>query len=322
MLDVIYAFKRTDVVAVEDDFAFELIPVLLDLVVFYHDDDEVNVIEELIEVVELVLNDVLLDERVVALQGTSEVTLLALEHLKCWTFAVVVNILFVGETIKTYSAVVGDAVFFHDFVNTIEHILGLAVVGFHGLVNNLCETWIVAYEEPWVNAYAVATYARARLQDVYARVHVADLDDFVNIHVVVAADASQFVGKGDVHSAEGIFYYFRHFSTADVGNNDFALAERSIVFLYFFTDGTIVGTDGAVVMEQLIDHIAWNDALGSVNEVDVFANFEAVFFNNGTHEVVYRTRADGAFNNDCCTFGAYAHHFFHGGNYVAGIDFL
>ena len=53
--------------AVEDDLALEFVPVALDLVVLDHDYYKVDVVQERIEVMILVGNHVLLDERVVDL---------------------------------------------------------------------------------------------------------------------------------------------------------------------------------------------------------------------------------------------------------------
>lgn len=54
--------QRTDIVTVEDDFALELVPVLLDVVVLDHDDHHIHLGEELVEVEDLVLDEGLLGE--------------------------------------------------------------------------------------------------------------------------------------------------------------------------------------------------------------------------------------------------------------------
>ena len=64
---------------VEDYLALEFVPVVLDLVMFDHDDYEIYVGEERVKVVVLVLDHVLIDERVVNLERFSKVTLLALK---------------------------------------------------------------------------------------------------------------------------------------------------------------------------------------------------------------------------------------------------
>ena len=128
------AFKGADVVAVEDDFAFEFVPVLLDVVVLHHHYHEVNVIEEGVEVVILVCHDVAGDEGVIAFERASEVALLSLKELEGGRLAAVVNVFFVGESVETYAAVVGDAFLLHYLVDAVEHEGGLRVVGLHRLV--------------------------------------------------------------------------------------------------------------------------------------------------------------------------------------------
>ena len=70
-LDMVHTLKRADVVAVEDDLAFQLVPVLLDVVVLHHDDHHIHLAEELVEVKNLVLDNLLLGkERIKCLQRT------------------------------------------------------------------------------------------------------------------------------------------------------------------------------------------------------------------------------------------------------------
>lgn len=52
---MINSFQRTNITAIKDDFTFELVPVLLDMVVFDHNDHHVHVVDELVEVAVLVL---------------------------------------------------------------------------------------------------------------------------------------------------------------------------------------------------------------------------------------------------------------------------
>ena len=96
---------------------------------------------------------------------------------------------------------------------------------FHGLVYDFCELWIVADKEPRINGDAVASHAGAGLEYVDTRVHVADFDNLIHIHIVVATDATEFVGEGKVDGAEGILHHLCHLGGAYVGNYDVALAE-------------------------------------------------------------------------------------------------
>lgn len=189
-LNMIRSFKRTDVEAVHYDLAFQLVPVLLDVVVLHHDDDHVDVFQELIEVGELVFGYlVVLQEWVVALQRACQVTLLRFKELKGWRLAEVVDVLLVGQAIEANAAVVGDVVLLHNLVDAVEHECWLTVVGLHRLVDHFCQLWVVAYQEPRVDGDAVAAYARTWLEDIDAWVHIANLDDFIHVHIVVAADA-------------------------------------------------------------------------------------------------------------------------------------
>ena len=174
---MIHPFQRADVVAVEDDLALELVPVLLDVVVLDHDDDHIDLVEELVEVEDLVLHDLLVgEEGVEGLERTGEVALLDVEHLEGRALADVVHILLVGKAVEADAAVVGDAVLLHDLVDALQHEHRLVVVGLHRLVDHLGQLRVVAHQEPGIHADAVAAHAGTRLQDVDARVHVADLD--------------------------------------------------------------------------------------------------------------------------------------------------
>ena len=87
----------TDVVAVEDDLATKLVPVLTDVVVLHHDDHHVHLGDELVEVEDLVFHDCLIrEEGVEGLERACEVAFLDVEHLKSRTFADVVDVLFVS----------------------------------------------------------------------------------------------------------------------------------------------------------------------------------------------------------------------------------
>ena len=79
---MIHSLQRADIEAVEDNLAFQFVPVLLDMFVLHHDNHHVYIVDELIEVAELVFGNLLIfQEGVVALEGTGEVALLKFEHL-------------------------------------------------------------------------------------------------------------------------------------------------------------------------------------------------------------------------------------------------
>lgn len=190
-LYVIYFFKFVQhIAAVKDDLSLKTLLVIKDMLVLDENDHHVDIIEELVEVGVLVLGDlVVLKERVVTLERPCEVALLRLKHLEGRGLSEVIYILLVGEAVETHPAVVGDAVLLHDLVDSVEDECRLAVVGLHGLVYDLCKLRVVAHEEPRVNGDAVAAHTGARLKNIHTRVHVADPDDLVHVHVVVTADA-------------------------------------------------------------------------------------------------------------------------------------
>ena len=81
-LNVIRPLQRADVVAVEDDLAAKFIPTLLNFIMLDHDDDKVDVIEEVVEVMILVRDDVLFDKGIIDLQGFGQVPLQTFKQLQ------------------------------------------------------------------------------------------------------------------------------------------------------------------------------------------------------------------------------------------------
>ncbi len=314
---------RADVMAIQNDLALEFVPVLLDVVVLDHNDHHIHLGEELVEVENLVLDNLLLgEEGVEGLERTGEVTLLDVEHLKGRALADVIDILLVGEAVEADAAVVGDAVLLHNLVDAFEDEDGLVVVGLHRLVDDFGELGIVAHEEPGIDADAVAAYAGTGLEDIDTGVHIADADDLIDIHIIVTADAAELVGKGDIDGAVGVLDHLGHLGRADVGDDDLALAEGGVVALDLFADLLGVGSDSAIVVQQLIDHIARDDTLRGVDEVDIFAYLEAVLLNDRTHELVDGAGADGGFDDDGGSLGADLHHLLDGSDDVAGVYLL
>ena len=298
---MIHPLQRTNIVTVKDDLTLQLVPILLDMVVLDHDDHHVHFIKEAVEVKNLVLNYFLFSiVRVEALERPSEVALLAFEHLEGGRFADIVHILLVSDAVQAHAAVVGDAVLMHDLVDAIEYELRLAVIGLHAFVNDLGEARIIAHEEPGIDRNAMSADSGAGLKNVHARVHVADTDDLVDVHIVVTTDARKLVRKGDVDCAEGVLNDLGHFRCADVGYHDLTLAEGLVVLLDLFAYGSVVGADGAVVMEKLVHHVAGNDAFGSMDEVDLLAGS----FHYGANRLIDGTGADCGLNHDGGPFGA------------------
>ena len=233
------------------------------MIMLHHNHHHIHPIQKLIKIQHLVLHNLFLSiERIEALQRSGKMSLLTLDHLEGRGLTDIIHILLISDSIQAHPAVVSNAILFHNLINAVEHELRLAVVGAHTLVDNLGKARIVAHKEPRVNTDAVATYSGTWLKNVYAGVHVADLDNLIHIHIVVAADAGKFVGEGDVDCTEGVFDDFGHLGCADIGYDYLALAEGGIILFHLHPDLLAVGSDGAVVVEELIDHIAGDDALG------------------------------------------------------------
>ena len=173
---------------------------------------------------------------------------LNVNDLECGALTYIIRVLLVSDTIQTNLAVVGDAILLHNLVNALQHKHRLIVVGLHRLVNHLSKLGIVAHQEPRVNRDAVATNTRTRLKDIYARVHVADFDDLIHIHIVVTANTAQFVGESDIHSTVGILNHLGHLCSTDISNYNLTLAEAGVILLHLLTNLTAVSTNGAVVM--------------------------------------------------------------------------
>ena len=317
-LNVIHPLQRANVVAVQDDLAGEFVPVALDLVVLDHDDDHVYVVKEGVEIVVLVLDDIPLDQRVIDLQGFGKVTLLALKELEGRALADVIDIFLVGQAVEADAAGVGDAVLLHDFVDAVQDEGGLAVVGLHGLVDDLGQARIVPHQEPRVHADAVAADAGAGLQDVHARVHIADADDLVHVHVVVTADARELIGKGDVHGPEGVLDDLGHFGRTDVRDHDFTLAEAGVAGLDLLPYRLVIGTDRAVVVQEFIDHVARDDALGRMDQIHPLAGIG----NHRTDGLVDGAGRDRGLDHHRRPVGADGEHLLDRGNHVARVDFL
>lgn len=120
MLDVINSFKRTNIMAVEDDLAFEFVPILLDVVMLDHDDHHIHFAEELIEIENLIgYNFFVGEEGVETLQWSGEVALLNVNHLQGGTFADIVDILLVGDAIETNSSVVSNMMLLHNLMDAL-----------------------------------------------------------------------------------------------------------------------------------------------------------------------------------------------------------
>ena len=261
-----------DVARVDEDALAEDAGVVRDLGVADHHDHHLQSVQELIHRVDLAGNLVALDPRVVDLDGAgAEVLGHGLEHLQRRGLADVVDVLLVGEAVDADLRGVRDAALDHDLVGPVHDVLGHGGVCLQGETDEVGRLGVVADQEPRVDRDAVAADARAGVEDVHARVLVGDADDLGDVHAADAADLGELVGEGDVHRAEGVLDDLGHLGGADVGDGDLALAEAGVDLRHGLAHLGVVGADGAVVVQKLVDHVARDDALGGVDEPDVLA---------------------------------------------------
>ena len=78
--------------------------------------------------------------------------------------------------------------------------------------------------------------------------HIADFDDLIDIHVVMAADLRQLICKSNIDCTEGILDNLGHLSSTNIGDNDLTLAEGRVKLLHLLTNSLVVCADSAVVM--------------------------------------------------------------------------
>ena len=149
--------------AIQHDLAYQLVHIFLNLIMLNHDNHEVNSIKELIKIMILISHDVPLDERIVDFQASSEMALLAFQQLKGWRLTHIIHVLFISQTIKADTVDISHAFFIHDFVDAIKNEIRHAIIGLHGLINDLGKRGIIAYQEPRVNRGAMTANTRTRL---------------------------------------------------------------------------------------------------------------------------------------------------------------
>lgn len=201
----------------------------------------------------------------------------------------------------------------------VHDVLGHGGVGLEGEADKVGSLGIVADQEPRVDRDAVAADARAGVEDVDARVLVRDADDLGDVHAADAADLGKLVGEGDVHRAEGVLDDLGHLGGADVCDGDLALAEAGVDLGHGLAHLGVVGADSSVVVQKLVDHVARDDALGGVDELDVVA---AGLDQQGTHETVDGVGRHGGLDDEYGVDGRDLEDGLAGGNDVARVDLL
>ena len=101
--------------------------------------------------------------------------------------------------------------------------------------------------------------------------HIANLDDLIDIHIIASANFGKLIGKGDINIAEGVFYDLSHLSSANAGNGNLALAKRRIEILYALANFLIISTNGSVVVRKLRDHVSRNNTLWCMYQMNINA---------------------------------------------------
>ena len=168
----------------------------------------------------------------------------------------------------------------------------------------------------------MASNARARRQNIHARMAVCDPDNLIHIHVRHAADLRQLVSIGDIDITERVLDHFGHLGSANIGNRDRSLTERLIDLLHLLGDLIRIGTNRAIVVYQLIDHIARDNALGSMHQVNILANLKASRFNGGTNIAIYRARRNRRLDDYDGARIAHIKDRIHGTHHIGRIDLL
>ena len=149
--------------------------------------------------------------------------------------------------------------------------------------------------------------------------HVADLDDLIHIHAVMAADLCQLIGESDIDGTESIFHHLGHLCRADVRYHDLPLAESAVKLLDLFANFPFVCADGAVVVQQLIHHVAGNDPLRGMHQMNVLTDGKAILLNHRANVLVNGSRGNSGFDDHRGTLGTDLHHVLDGGHHIAGI---
>lgn len=309
-----------DVARVDDDAVAEDARIVLDLGVADHHNHHLQAIQELLHGMDLAGNLVALDPRVVDLDGArAEVLGHGLEHLQRRGLADVVDVLLVGEAVNADLGGVGDAALLHDLVGAVHDVLGHGGVGLKGKADEVGRLGVVTDKEPRVDRDAVTADARAGVEDVHARVLVRDANDLGDVHATDAADLGELVGECDVHRAKGVLDDLGHLGGANVGDGNLTLAEAGVDLSNGLAHLGVVSADGAVVVQQLVDHVAWDDALGGVDEPDVVA---AGLDQQRAHEAVDGVGRHGGLDDEHGTLGSDLEDGLAGGHDVARVDFL
>ena len=236
------------------------------------------------ELEHFVLRDVWLDDEDVGVVA-------ALHHFRddvfCRRFAKVVD---VGLERQPHHGDAGLAMVFEleaehcvfDFFGTPERFV---VVDFARFGDELRLDGEVGRDEIGVDCDAVSAHAASRLQDVDARMLVGEGDEFPYVDSGFVADERKLVGEGDLHVARGVFRQLAHFCGFAVCLVERALHELAVKADGFFGRFGVHSADDAVVVDELVDDVARENAFGTVGNVDFAFQLGAQFEDEVRHFV-------------------------------------
>ena len=168
----------------------------------------------------------------------------------------------------------------------------------------------------------MAPNAGTRLEDIDSRVHIADANDLIHIHIIMPTDFCQLICKSNIHGTEGIFHHFGHFRRANIRHHDLAPAEGGVHLLDPLPHFPAVCADGTVVVEQFIDHVAGNDPLRRMHEMDILPDHKALFLHGRADILIHGAGRDGGFHHHRCAFPADFQNVLHCGNHITGVYLL
>ena len=148
---------------------------------------------------------------------------------------------------------------------------------------------------------------------------VRDANDLVNIHTADTANLCKLIGKSDVHGAERILNNLRHLGRTNIGNRDLSLTEACVKRSNTLSHLDIIGTDGPVVMHQLVNHAARNNTLGGMYERDVLT---PRLFKQRPHKAIDCIRRNRRLDDKRRTLGSNINHRLARYNHIGRIDLL
>ena len=259
----------------------------LELVVGHEVDDDVGLVECFLvvrELVDLVFLDVRLDHE--------DVGIVAGFHHLCddvfgGGFAEVVDVRLEREAHHGHDRLA--SVFQLEFQHLVLNAFGaperFVVVDLAGFRDELGFDREVRGQEVRVDRDAVSADAAAGAQDVHARMLVRELDELPDVDAGFVADQRKFVREGDLHVAGGVFRELAHLGSLGVRFVELALDELAVESDGLFGRFGVDAADHAVVVDELIDDVAGQDAFRAVGDEDLAFELGALLENQRFHLV-------------------------------------